>query len=117
MKPTLLIFLATVVLLAQNRSWAQSEKEKPAFQPTGESATKSKPATSPEELEAKFKAMLAKATLSGRWASLTDGALGPEKEDKYNIVSVSKVSGDSWVVNAKLKYGEREFVAPLPVQR
>ena len=75
-----------------------------------------KPALPPEELEAKFKAMLTNATLSGRWASIKDGTLGEEKEDKYHIVSVGKVSGDSWVVNAKIKYNDREFVAPLPVK-
>ncbi len=60
--------------------------------------------------------MLTNATLSGRWASIKDGALGDEKEDKYQIVGVGKISGDSWVVNAKVKYNDREFVAPLPVK-
>jgi hypothetical protein len=76
----------------------------------------SKPIPTSEDLEAKFKAMLTKATLSGRWAPLKDGALGSEKEDKYNIVSVGKISGDSWVVNARMQYKEREFVAPIPVK-
>src|SRR4029079_7073294 len=91
--------------------------QKPAGTTSGAQAAKDSKATaSPEELEAKFKAMLAKATLSGRWAPIKDGALGAEKEDKYTIVSAGKVNGDSWVVNAKLKYGDREFVAPIPVK-
>jgi len=57
------------------------------------------------------------ATLSGRWAPLRDGALGEERDgDKYNIVSVAKVGGANWIINAKMKYGEREMVIPVPVQ-
>lgn len=75
-----------------------------------------KATVSQEELEAKFKELLTNATLSGRWAPIKNGALGEEKEDKYAIVSVGKVNGDSWVVNARMRYGGREFVAPFPVK-
>lgn len=92
---------------------AQEPKQTAPSKPAIKSA---KPLPSQEELEAKFKSMMTKATLSGRWASTTGGVLGPEKEDKYNIVSVGKVSGDSWVVNAKIKYNDREFIAPLPIK-
>jgi hypothetical protein len=95
-------------LVSVTRSTAQDAKEM--------TEKAEKPALSAEELEAKFKAMLTKATLSGRWASTKGGVLGPEKEDKYQIVSVGKISGDSWVVNARIKYNDREFVAPLPVK-
>jgi len=110
MTKVILFFLAVGCVLA-NRSWADDEPKDAA--PRKES---SKPAASPEELEAKLKAMLTKATLSGRWSPIKNGSVGPEKEDKYTIVSAGKVSGDSWVINAKLKYGEREFIAPLPVK-
>lgn len=69
-----------------------------------------------EEAEAKFKALLADVTLSGRWSSIKEGNLGPEKEDRYNIVSAVKGNGDSWVINARMKYGEKEFVVPIPVK-
>src|SRR5688572_24021705 len=72
----------------KNSAAAASSKEKPAQR-----------TLSMEELEAKFKAMLTNATLSGRWAALKDGALGEEKEDKYQIVGAGKISGDSWVVH------------------
>jgi hypothetical protein len=78
-------------------------------------AAAEQPKLSTEELEAKFKAMLAEATLTGRWASTKGGTLGPEKEDKYTIAGVNKLSGDTWVVNARMQYGQREFVAPIPV--
>ena len=69
-----------------------------------------------EQLEAKFKETMAAVTLSGRWCSLKDGMLGESKEDKYTILGVEKVSGDSWVINARLQYGKRDVVAPIPVQ-
>ena len=113
MKKALIPFLVIGWGLMQNASIADDAKEKAAAAPAKEAG---KPIPSQEELEAKFKAMLTKATLAGRWAPIKDGTLGDEKEDKYGIVSVGKVNGDSWVVNAKMKYGGREFVAPFPVK-
>jgi hypothetical protein len=72
--------------------------------------------TNAEELESKFKAAMTAVTMTGRWCPVKDGVLGEEKEDKYTIVTVEKVSGDSWVINAKMQYGKREVVAPIPVQ-
>ena len=45
-------------------------------------------APKPEELEAKFKDAMTAVTMSGRWCSLKDGVLGPEKVERYTIVSV-----------------------------
>ena len=67
-------------------------------------------------MEAKFKITLTKATLSGRWCSIKDGQLGPDKEDKYTILSVTKVATNTWLINARIQYGQRDFVAPIPVQ-
>ena len=69
-----------------------------------------------EELEAKFKESMTAVTMSGRWCSLKDGVLGETKEDKYTIVGVEKGSGDSWTINARMQYGNRDFVAPIPVK-
>ncbi len=88
--------------------------EKPKAPPAKTSP--SKPKLTPEELEAKFKATLTKATLSGRWCSLKDGQLGPEKEDKYTIIGVNKVGGDVWLINARIQYGKKDITAPIPVQ-
>lgn len=73
-------------------------------------------APSQQELETKFKETMTSVVMSGRWCSIKDGALGEEKEDKYTIVSVEKGNGDAWTINAKMKYGNREVVAPIPVQ-
>jgi hypothetical protein len=108
------LVLTFVCFLVENGSFGEDQKATASSEAKQSAAAK--PLPSAEELEAKFKALLTKATLSGRWTPIKDGSLGPEKEDKYTIVSAGKVSGDSWVVNAKLKYGEREFVAPLPVK-
>jgi hypothetical protein len=70
----------------------------------------------PQEAEAKFKALLANATLSGRWCMVADGRLGEDKEDNYTIVDVQKVGGDSWIIRAHVKYGDSDFVAPIPVK-
>ena len=90
------------------------------FQITGSSrAEDAKPAAktpTQEELEAKFTETLTKATMAGRWCPLQDGVMGPEKEDKYTIVGVKKVSGDDWVISARIQYGSRDVVAPIPVQ-
>lgn len=66
--------------------------------------------------ETKFKELLTNATLTGRWAAVNDGELGPEKEDRYFIVSAAKVKDDSWIIQARMKYREQEIVVPIPVQ-
>src|SRR4051812_8102295 len=67
------------------------------------------------DLEATFKATLTKATLTGRWCSINAPAdghpkLGPEKEDKYTIVGVSKGEDDSWLIRARIQYGKVDIV-------
>ncbi len=71
---------------------------------------------SQDELESRFKAAMTAVTMSGRWSPVKDGVMGAEKEDKYSIVSVEKVSGSSWVINARMKHGGQEAVIPIPVQ-
>jgi hypothetical protein len=63
-------------------------------------------------LEAKFKAAMTDVIMSGRWIPVKDGVLGAEKEDKYAIVSVEKISGNDWVINARM----RNNVMPVPVK-
>ena len=106
MKTTLLLITAFLPFLFSQNALAQNVKKSAA----------EKPKPTQEELEAAFKATLSKATLAGRWCSIKDGKLGPEKEDKYTISSVVKVGGDMWLVNARIQYGKKDFVAPIPVQ-
>ena len=89
-----------------------------------EASPKPKPQLTQEQLEAKFKATLTKAVFSGRWCSiLSEGQasdkrfkLGPNKEDKYTIVGVSKIEGDSWLIRSRIQYGKVDVVAPIPIQ-
>ena len=87
-----------------------------ALKATLTNASPAKPKLTPEQLESKFKDTLTKATLAGRWCSIKDGQLSPEKEDKYTIVSVNKVGVDVWVINARIQYGKKDITAPIPVQ-
>ena len=112
-KLSLLLLALSLPALAQDvKKSATTEKPKPPANPA--SPDPAKPGAA--ELEAKFIATLTKATLAGRWCSLKDGQLGPEKADKYVILSVAKISGDDWVINTRMKYGNQDVVAPLPVQ-
>ena len=99
-------------LAAIQPAFAQDQPTTNAPKPAAQS-----PRPLPADPEERFKTLLTKATLSGRWAPLRDGALGEERGgDKYNIESVTKGSGETWTVNAKMKYRDQEFVMPIPVQ-
>jgi len=78
-------------------------------------ASSTRPKLSQAELEAKLKATLTKATLTGRWCGIKEGKLTPDKEDKYTIVSVAKLGGEAWIIQARIQYGNKDFVAPIPV--
>lgn len=68
------------------------------------------------DLEAKFKATMTKCIMSGRWCSVKDGVMGEEREDKYTIQNVGKVSGDDWVITTRIQYGKRDVIAPIPIK-
>jgi hypothetical protein len=111
MKPLLTVLAVTFVASV---SALRAQESKPAEQKAP--AVAAKPKLTQEELEAKFKATLTRATMSGRWCGVKDGKLTPEKEDKYTIVSVNKLGGEAWIVNARIQYGEKDFTVPVPVQ-
>ena len=119
MKTILASITSTLVLTLGMNVFAQDTKKPGAPEASKESPAKTTPAKlklTAEELEAKFKATLTKATLSGRWCSIKDGQLGLEKEDKYTIVSVNKVGNDMWLIHARIQYGKKDITAPIPVQ-
>jgi len=121
MKTKRILSLGVVTLLAVASPAARAQDSKPTTQDKAQPAeTKppapAKPKLSQEELEAKFKATMTKATLSGRWCGIKDGKLTPEKEDKYTIIGASKLGNDAWLIHARIQYGQRDFTVPLPVQ-
>jgi len=105
---TKLISTALIFVLFAAGAVSRAQESKPA--------APAKPKVTQEELEARFKATLTKATMSGRWCGIKDGKLTPEKEDKYTIVSVNKLGGEAWIINARIQYGEKDFTVPVPVQ-
>ena len=113
MKTKSLFTFALTALLGAGGSLAPAQETKPA---AATATAQAKPKLTQEELEAKFKATLTKATMSGRWCGIKDGKLTPEKEDKYTIVSVAKLGGEAWVISARIQYGQKDFTVPLPVQ-
>src|SRR5262245_25856136 len=119
MKTTFASITSALILTLGLSAFAQETKKSDAPQQSKEPSAKTsptKPQLTPEELEAKFKATLTKATMAGRWCSLKDGQLGPEKEDKYTIISVNKVGNDVWMINARIQYGKKDITAPIPVK-
>ena len=106
-----LFLFANTLLLAQDAPGSPS-KESPE-QPT---APAEAPATDRQVLESKFKLTLTKATFTGRWTGIDDGKLTAEKEDRYYILGVTKISADNWIIRARIQYGTRDFVVPIPIQ-
>jgi hypothetical protein len=63
--------------------------------------------------EGKFQEMLSGVTLVGHSTRLDkDGLFG---EERYMIDKVSKVTGDTWLFQTRLKYGSREIPVPIPL--
>ncbi len=119
MKSTVLFLAALFGLGLGQQVLAQDQKKSDALEKPKQSSpatSPDQPKPTPEQLQAAFKDVLTHATLSGRWCAIKDGQLGPEKEDKYTIQSVTKVGGDVWLINARLQYGKKDIVAPIPVQ-
>ncbi len=119
MKMNLMLVTLGFTLAFGGVAGAQDAHNKDATNKPKDAATPAvpaKPKASQAELESIFKASLTKATFKGRWCSIKDGELGPEKEDKYTINSVNKIGGEMWLINARIQYGKKDFVAPIPVQ-
>jgi hypothetical protein len=107
-----LFALLTVLVVTWNVAAQETPKPKDAVRPPAAE----KPKLSPAELEAKFIATMSKATMTGHWCLIQDGALTPEKEEKYTILGAKKLEGDSWMIGTKMNYGGREIIAPIPVK-
>jgi len=107
-------FVPCAVVLALILSAFAQEPSKP--KDSAPISTPEKPKPTPAELEARFIATMSKATMTGRWCLIQDGALTPEKEEKYTILGARKLEGDSWMIGTKMNYGGREIIAPIPVK-
>jgi hypothetical protein len=62
----------------------------------------------------KFEQMMSGATLVGHSARFDqDGSSG---EERYAIDKVSRLTGDTWLFQTRLKYGLHEIPVPIPLQ-
>ncbi len=77
-------------------------------------ACSNRPAAPQDELDRKFEQMMNGVTLVGRSSSLSNDRISGE--EKYFIDKVSKVSGDTWLFEARFRTGDREWPISMPVQ-
>src|SRR4051812_47966301 len=110
-----LLSLAAIYLAIPVTAPAQ-DAPKPAGGAAGDPEVRGAILINQGERETVFKKSLTNATFTGRWTPIKDGALAPEKDESYHIVDVARGEGDSWTINARMKYGQQEIVAPIPVQ-
>lgn len=81
-----------------------------------ETKAAAKPVMSQEQLEEKLVATLTGATLEGKFSVVDKGKAGEDKEDKYTILAVSKLTGgETWIITARVQYGGKDFTVPFPV--
>jgi hypothetical protein len=65
-------------------------------------------------LEKKFAESLSGATLDGYFTE-TPGDEGKPKPSKYVINKVSKIAGDLWLFEARIKYNDHDVTIPVPL--
>jgi len=65
------------------------------------------------ENERKFEEMMTGVTLVGHSTSTTREGIGGE--ERYAVDKVSKLAGDVWVIQARIKYGSSDLAVPIPV--
>jgi hypothetical protein len=66
------------------------------------------------ELEKKFAESLSGATLDGYFTE-TPGDESKPKPSKYVINKVSKIAGDLWLFEARIKYNDHDVTIPIPL--
>jgi hypothetical protein len=65
------------------------------------------------DVEKQFEQMMTGAALVGR--STLDGKEGLSGEERYSIDRVTKIGGDVWMFQARMKLDGREIPVPIPV--
>ena len=66
--------------------------------------------------EESFSNKLSNCALVGRFTVDRQPADQPGKEERYEITSVSKVNGDLWLFQARIKYGQHDLQVPLTLK-
>jgi hypothetical protein len=65
------------------------------------------------DIQAQFEQMMTGAVLVGH--STLDNREGLSAEERYSIDRVSKLGGDVWMLQARMKLGDHEIPLPIPV--
>jgi len=65
------------------------------------------------ELEKQFQQMMTGVSLIGHSTRLNKEGVGGE--ERYVIEKVTKVSGETWLIHARLRYGTHDLPVPVPV--
>ncbi|MBX5495101.1 MAG: hypothetical protein IRZ15_07170 [Bryobacteraceae bacterium] len=89
---------ATVALIATLLGAGCGNRDKPAA------------ALSPEQ---QFEQMMNGVVLQGY--STRTGRQGLSEEERYYIDKVTRIGGDTWLFQARMRLGSREFPVPVPV--
>jgi hypothetical protein len=118
--PAVGFLLISTPLSAQQ--WAELAQgrgavERPAANsPTSSIQSAPKPTKSQAELEADFAKMLSGATLEGSF-TMTGGDRDSSRlsRDKYSLGEVKKLSGNLWLIHARMQYGDNDYTVPLPL--
>jgi hypothetical protein len=62
--------------------------------------------------ERQFQESMTGVTMRGKFSRSDKPGLA---EDNYFIEKISKVAGNTWLFHARIRYGERDFTAPIPL--
>jgi hypothetical protein len=111
---TCLILAFIVAVQAQEPGTKKPDEKKPAAKTAvPDQAT----------LEKEFAQSLTGVVLVGRYTidrpngkpDEAEKADSKPREDRYTIQQVSKISGDLWLFQARVQYGERDVTVPIPL--
>lgn len=80
-----------------------SAQEKPEAEPAE--------TPSQEALEAAFAKQMTGVTLVGYFT--IDGQKNPPKEERYEINKTTKLNGNKWMIQARVKYGDKDLTVPI----
>ncbi len=103
MKRTFAILMSALAL-----AFVSTASRSSAAEPTDKAPTKA-------ELEKQFADSLTGATMIGHYVTgrLEKGKELPE--DRYQLVKVSKVKGDTWLFNARIQVEGQDLTLPIPL--
>lgn len=112
------MFAVVVAIIAAGSS-ATAAAQDPPPPPKPKTTPAPPPANTDEQarLEQVFIKLMTNVVLAGSWQMTgKDGELTEARDDRYDIVSVSKGYADHWVVSARMQFGGNEMIMPFPVR-